>query len=189
MSVQSGIRFFVPCRVVGDMIRARHMTFCALAIPSYISEKLYYMNKLFINLFFVVLLAGWGCKEKSHDHEMHHHDTVEGLDVSENQMLYNEVMKVHDEVMPKLEDIYKKKEALKNKIASTPNMPDAEKKKIEVRISQLDSAAESMMVWMREFNPLPDSTGEEKAREYLENQMERVKTVRENILNALKDTE
>jgi hypothetical protein len=99
------------------------------------------------------------------------------------------VMKIHDEVMPKLEDIYKKKEELKNKIASTPNMTEAEKKQIEGRIARLDSASEGMMDWMHKFNPLPDSTGEEKAREYLEGQIEQVKIVREDILNALKEGE
>jgi hypothetical protein len=145
------------------------------------------MNTLFIKFFLIVLIAAWGCKEKSHDHSEHDPEAADAVDISENQVLYNEVMKIHDEVMPKLEDIHKKKEALKNQIASTPNMPEAEKKQIEAKILQLDSAAESMMVWMREFNPLPDSTGEEKAREYLENQMEKVKTVRENILRALKE--
>jgi hypothetical protein len=42
-----------------------------------------------------------------------------------------------------------------------------------------------MMTWMHEFNPLPDSLGEEKARAYLEGEIERVKKVRANILEAL----
>jgi hypothetical protein len=145
------------------------------------------MNKLFINLFFIILIASWGCKDKSHEHDMH--EAGDAVDVSGNQMLYDEVMKIHDEVMPKLEDIYKKKEVLRNKIASTPNMAEAEKKQIEGRIARLDSASEGMMDWMHKFNPLPDSTGEEKAREYLEGQIEKVKIVREDILNALKDGE
>jgi hypothetical protein len=66
-------------------------------------------------------------------------------------------MKVHDEVMPKLNDIYTLKEALKDKIANTPSMADAKKKEIEQTIVQLDSAGENMMVWMRAFNAPPDS--------------------------------
>jgi hypothetical protein len=137
-------------------------------------------------------LITWGCKEKSHEkdiHEEHGHGASDAVDISENQVLYNEVMKIHDEVMPKMEDIHRKKEALKNKIASAPNMPEDQKKKIETQIVKLDSAGESMMIWMREFNPVPDSEGEEKAREYLETEMEKVKKVRENILTALKETE
>jgi hypothetical protein len=148
------------------------------------------MNKLIILSFCISVLA-LGCKEKSHEkdmHEEHNHEAADAVDVSENQMLYNEVMKIHDEVMPKMEDMHKRKQALKKKLEE-PNVSADQKKQIQTRINQLDSAGESMMVWMREFNPIPDSAGEEKAREYLENEMERVKKVRENILTALKDNE
>jgi hypothetical protein len=40
---------------------------------------------------------------------------------------------------------------------------------------------------MHEFKPLPDSLGEEKARAYLEGEMERVKKVKANILEALEE--
>jgi hypothetical protein len=102
-----------------------------------------------------------------------------------NQALYEEVMKVHDEVMPKMNDMYKLKEELKNKIANTPALVEEKKKEIEGSILKLDSASESMMVWMRHFNPIPDSLGQEKAREYLENEMEKVKKVREDIYEAI----
>jgi hypothetical protein len=45
-----------------------------------------------------------------------------------------------------------------------------------------------MMIWMRQFNPIPDSLGEEKAREYLEDEMTKVKKVREDILQALEQS-
>ena len=38
---------------------------------------------------------------------------------------------------------------------------------------------------MRQFNPPADSLGEEKAREYLENEMEKIKEVRENVLTSI----
>ena len=44
-----------------------------------------------------------------------------------------------------------------------------------------------MMVWMRNFNPLPDSLGEEQAKEYLEDEMEKIKKVREDVRKALAD--
>jgi hypothetical protein len=144
------------------------------------------MKHTFIILTITALLLS--CKQNKHED---HADATasDAIEVSENQVLYNEVMQIHDEVMPKGDDILRKKEELKNKIANTPTMPEEEKQKIEAQIVQLDSAWEGMMVWMREFNPLPDSTGEERAREYLENEMERVKKVRENILTALQEAE
>jgi hypothetical protein len=106
-----------------------------------------------------------------------------------NQDLYDEVMQVHDEVMPKMEDLYKAKVELKARTLDSPDIPESEKKAINDRIAQLDSASEGMMVWMRQFNPLPDSLGEDKARAYLEGEKQKVQKVKEDILRALKDAE
>lgn len=131
------------------------------------------------------LLLG-GCGQKSHDHEGQDHDHAgEPVAADGNEALYQEVMKVHDEVMPKMDDIFRLKEDLKNKIASAPDLAEEKKKEIENKIAELDSASENMMVWMRKFNPLPDSLGAEKAREYLENEMEKVKKVREDVLSSI----
>jgi regulator of replication initiation timing len=117
----------------------------------------------------VMLSLVWGCGEKKQD----------------NQALYDEVMKVHDEVMPKMDDIYKLKQELKKHISDNPNLVDEKRKTIEATILKLDSASEAMMVWMRNFNPLPDSLGEERAREYLEDQQEKIKSVKEEMLDAI----
>ncbi len=138
------------------------------------------------SLLVIVCVLACSCGQKSQDHSAHNHgDTTES---EGNQALYDEVMKVHDEVMPKMNDIYKLKEELKNKISSTPEMVAEKKKEIEETISKLDSASEGMMIWMRNFNPLPDSLGEEQAREYLENEMEKVKKVKDDILEALENS-
>ena len=81
----------------------------------------------------------------------------------------------------------KLKGQLKEKIANTPGMANEKKKEIEGVIVRLDSASEGMMVWMRKFNPLPDSLGEEQAKEYLEGEMEKIKKVREDVRKALED--
>ena len=120
-----------------------------------------------LTLSIVVLV--WGCGQKKQD----------------NQTLYDEVMKVHDEVMPKMDDIYKLKQELKKQISDTSNLVDEKRRTIEATILKLDSAGEAMMVWMRNFNPLPDSLGEEKAREYLEDQQEKIKKVKEEMLDAI----
>jgi hypothetical protein len=121
----------------------------------------------------LVTLLVWGCGEKSQD----------------NQALYDDVMEVHDEVMPKMNDIYKLKEELKKQIADSPSLVDEKKKAIESAILKLDSASERMMVWMRNFNPLPDSLGEEKARGYLEEQQEEIKKVKDDMLKAIEEAE
>jgi hypothetical protein len=112
-----------------------------------------------------------------------------GQESKDNQALYDEVMKVHDDVMPKMNDIYKLREELKKQIADTPGLVEEKKKAIESAILKLDSSSESMMVWMRNFNPLPDSLGEEQAREYLEDQKVKVKKVKEDMLQAIEEAE
>jgi hypothetical protein len=127
------------------------------------------------------------CQQKSeHDgHEGHDAHAQDKTETSENQKLYNEVMKVHDEVMPKMNDIHKLKMAIKERIEKNQNLSTVERMKLDAMYAKLDSANDGMMVWMREFRPLPDSVGEEKAKKYLENEMERVQKVRQNMLNAI----
>lgn len=141
------------------------------------------LSLLLISISIVIL----SCGQKSHDHDDHEHGAGDAVEESGNQALYDEVMKIHDEVMPKMDDIFRIKEELKNKIANTPDMVEEKKKEIESTISKLDSASEGMMVWMRNFNPLPDSLGEQQAKEYLENEMEKVKKVKDDVLEALED--
>jgi hypothetical protein len=145
------------------------------------------MKTIVSSLFLSVLAIAWGCGQKSTDQEedghKHHHETEEGS----TQKLYDEVMKVHDEVMPKMNDIYKLKEELKKEMADAPKMVEEKRKAIEVTITQLDSASERMMVWMRNFNPIPDSLGEEKGRKYLEEQKVKVERVKEEMLKAIEE--
>jgi len=110
---------------------------------------------------------------------------VWGCGGQNNQQRYEEVMKTHDEVMPKMNDIYKLKGVLKKKIASSPEMAEDQKNAIETAIVRLDSASEGMMVWMRNFNPPSDSLGEEKTRVYLEDQKQKVQKVKDDILKAI----
>jgi len=144
--------------------------------------------KVLSTLAIVLTLAG--CGQKQHEQDQNHgHDHAHDAPVSEaNQALYDEVMKVHDEVMPKMNDLYKIKKGLQQKLEETKDLSEEKKKELETAISKVDSASESMMVWMRQFNPLPDSLGEERAREYLEDEMQKVKKVKEDILEALSNS-
>ena len=101
-----------------------------------------------------------------------------------NKPLYDQVMDIHDEVMPKMNDLYKLKKALQDTIASTPDMAEEKKREIEQTIQQLDSASNSMMVWMREFNP-PDQKDEEAFQKYMESELVKVKKMREDVMQAL----
>lgn len=106
-------------------------------------------------------------------------------DENPNQALYQKVMDIHDEVMPKMEDIYKLKSQIKEKIANSPNLIKERKDRLEKLTLQLDSANNAMMNWMHQFNPLPDSADQEEARAYLEDQMEKIKKVKEEMLSII----
>jgi hypothetical protein len=133
------------------------------------------------SLFSLALLLLTGCGKSGHD--QHEHGRPEGD--NPNQALYNQVMDIHDEVMPKMEDLYKLKKKMEEEIAQSPNLAEERRKELDALIARLDSANLLMMDWMHEFNPLPDSADQEDAREYLENEMERVKKVREKMLEAI----
>jgi hypothetical protein len=130
------------------------------------------------NLFFgigLLLLAGCAKNKEQAASEPVNEDT--------NQALYNQVMDVHDEVMPQMDNIMKLKRELQEKISAGASLPEEQRQALEQKIQQLDSAGRSMMDWMAEFKP-EDYQGEE-LREYLESEMERVKKVRESMLEAI----
>jgi len=123
--------------------------------------------KLMVKMMVILLvgvLASCGGKEKS---------------------VYEQVMEIHDEVMPKMNDIYKMRKSLQDSIANTPDMPEGRKKEFEQKILRLDSAGNSMMVWMREFNP-PDQKDEAAFKKYMEIELFKLKKMKEEVMNALK---
>lgn len=84
---------------------------------------------------------------------------------------------------------YKLKKNLMEQIANTPDMVVERKQQLEQIISNLDSASNVMMEWMHKFNPLPDSVDQEKAREYLESEMENVKKMRTLMNESIEKAE
>lgn len=135
--------------------------------------------KLFILLMVVLAACGKPGTQSGND------ENTEGMESNPNQALYDQVMNVHDEVMPKMEDIYKIKSQLQEKIANSPDLVKERKESLEAMILNLDSASNAMMDWMHQFDPLPDTIDEEQARAYLESQMEKIKAVKEKMNTAL----
>jgi TolA-binding protein len=135
----------------------------------------------------LAILLMFGCS-KSGDHSRMNHDTEQTQEEGPNQALYNQMMDVHDEVMPKMDDLMKLKRDLQEQIANSPDMVVERKQDLERIISNLDSASNAMMSWMHrihEFNPLADSVNQEKAREYLETEMEEIRKVKELINESI----
>jgi hypothetical protein len=131
----------------------------------------------------VPVFALVSCGRSGHDH--HDHGMSEAAEEDSTGLLYEEVMKIHDEAMLKMDEIVKLQRELKDKIASAPDLVEEKKKKIEDKISKLDSARRGMMDWMHEFHPETDSLDEQAYREYMELEMEKVKKVKEDIFDAI----
>jgi hypothetical protein len=127
----------------------------------------------------VALLAGCGKQNADNSNP----DDQSGK--SPNQELYDKVMDIHNEVMPKMDDLYKAKVSLSSRLKETSGISEKEKEEILTKIAQLDSASESMLAWMRQFNPLADSAGEDRARAYLQEEMAKIQSVKTKVLQAL----
>ena len=137
------------------------------------------------NIQIILLIAGLTLVSCGKGTENTHSNHDEPINESPNQALYDQVMDVHDEVMPKMDEIMKLKRELQEKIANTPDLVVEKKEQMERIISNLDSASTAMMTWMHEFSPLPDSVDQEKARAYLESEMERIKNVKTLTLETI----
>ena len=139
------------------------------------------INSITLGLLFSLLIL-YACGNKSQDHTGHSADAATDDD---NQVLYNQVMDIHDEIMPKTEEIYNISKKWKAAIKDVSS--NEEKELIQRKIDRLDSVNKMMMDWMHEFKPLPDTTNEETARAYYETHLEKIKRVKEAMLLALEE--
>jgi hypothetical protein len=144
----------------------------------------FYIFTLMKNIYIIVLaLAIVSCNKSEHaNHDGHDMESMEGD--STNTILYNQVMDIHDEVMPKMEDLYNKKKELKTQLETATA---DQKAALEQKIAEIDSASNMMMSWMHEFNPPADTADQEQSRAYLEAEMEKVKRVKVAIEETLND--
>lgn len=124
-----------------------------------------------------------GCQQNSGDADHGSHGTG---DAGSNQDLYDEVMNVHDEVMPKMNDLHKAKTALQTRL-ELPGINESERQEISRKIGKIDSASDGMMIWMRQFEP--PAGDDDSARVYLERELEKVQKVKADIHQALQAVE
>ncbi len=98
-----------------------------------------------------------------------------------------EIIEVHDEVMPKMGELRKASKTLRN-LADTITSVDSTAIDILIeKAEKLEKANQSMMVWMRQYEPNFTSDSEEELKKYLDEQMEGITQVRTDMLNALKE--
>ena len=105
----------------------------------------------------------------------------------EQQVLYDQIILVHDEVMPRLSEI----STLKARIEAQMNQATDSlvKNSWLGHLKALDAADESMWVWMRQFESQMDSVATETSIKYFENQKIEVDEVAVNINSSISEAE
>jgi len=112
---------------------------------------------------------------------------------SENVQLKEEVIAIHDEVMPHMGTLKSLQKGLLDRadqLASEDSI--AQEQLIEQLRStavELEAAYEGMFVWMRQFEPDQGEMTEDEFTAYLEEQKVLVEKVKVDINNALEKTE
>ena len=131
----------------------------------------------------IVLLAS--CSEKKQETEK----SIEEQQADTRDELYNQVMAVHDEVMPRMDDIYRLKtklqEELQDLLANKSDSNAENIKSLTDKINSLENASKEMMVWMRQFDVQPDSLGHEVIMQGLNEEMKKIEKVKRDMLDAI----
>lgn len=110
-----------------------------------------------------------------------------------NEALKEEVIAIHDEVMPKMGTLRSHQKRLTEEAAQLKSkdsilyQEEIEKRKRIAR--DLDEAYDGMFVWMRQYRPQLDEMDEEEGRAYLLEQKEKVIIVNEDIKSVLNKAE
>lgn len=100
------------------------------------------------------------------------------------QNLYEEVMKIHDDVMPETNNLYRLKKYAQENIEVLPDTSQWVKKLVEVQVNA-SKADEVMMEWMAQFK-VPEGDHDLQIQ-YLKKEKESITEVRDVMLTTLHD--
>lgn len=96
--------------------------------------------------------------------------------------LFAEVMKIHDDVMPETNNLYKLKKFAQENIDVLPDTSSFVKQLRDVQVST-EKADDVMMEWMEDFS-VPNTTHQEKMS-YLKQELDAIEKVRSTMLSTL----
>ena len=108
------------------------------------------------------------------------------------KQLYDEVIEIHDEVMPKMSTILALERQLKEKIQELDSASPDETAKIELlknQIPKLQEADEAMMQWMRNFQVNQEGWSHDSVMSSMGHEKDRITIVREKMLETITETE
>lgn len=138
------------------------------------------MNYLLKVMLVLVLVGSVACKNQS---------TVAESTPSEEEQLekkrWDEVMVIHDDVMPKMGDIAKAQKKLR---ALSVEPVDSV---ILQQLAELETAEEAMWAWMHELKPAPEreAMAHSDYLKYLDEEEEKISEVRDMMLTSISNAE
>lgn len=109
-----------------------------------------------------------------------------GENKSERDMLHEEVMDIHDEVMPEMSSLRRLTKALEQRADSlaAAGMDSAALQSILMTAKEVDSAKKGMMDWMYEFRAPDEDVSDSAAIVYYNEQKVLITNVKDDMLSA-----
>ena len=135
------------------------------------------LNKINLMSFIAILLFSCQSNDPNHIEQEKRHD---------------EVMVVHDEVMPRMGEIHKLGKELKKVVKNNSVENDSILNEIKNTIKYLESADDGMMDWMHEYSR-PSKLRKDKTHEeilaYLDEEMKKVEKVKYDINTSIENAQ
>ncbi len=112
---------------------------------------------------------------------------------SAKDLLYDKVIAIHDEIMPKMGDIMKYKKQLSQKmdtlIAEGADQNVESIESLKKTVKDLEISNDEMMNWMHQFNPEFEDMTEKEIMDYLNDQKTKIEKVGKTTSEALTNAE
>ena len=106
--------------------------------------------------------------------------------------LHKEVIRVHDEIMPRMKEISELQTTIKEKIDSLGDLeskPDNLIEELKMRKLGLDACASSMMKWMKNYREPGDDISEAEAMKYLEEEKKKIDEIAAEFEKQISENE
>lgn len=134
------------------------------------------MKRISLILILVSAIAMFSCQNQEQKEDNAAINKEVSSQSEKENILYKEVMAIHDEVMPLMGDLMAMNKRIKSKDSTSQEATELS--------VYLEEANESMMNWMRKFNPNIENMTHEETMNYLEEEKKKILQVREKMLSG-----
>lgn len=114
-------------------------------------------------------------------------------DKKEQDKLYEEVMDIHDEVMPLMYPLKKMAKDINTKaellLKDSVNIDSLHLNTLRITSNNISKANDSMMDWMHQFKQIEEGTPHGEVIQYLMDQKQKISKVRDDMMAAKKEGE